>query len=162
MTMLADNPTQVQPTCGMRQVMQMLGITMRVLRRLEDEGVIRGVPQGTGTVYRVADIEAMLDQRRPYPDSCAMLPGRLCLVTYFMQAGADGPVKIGMSNNLRLRFKSLQTDCPFRVRCLGVLDGDREEEMHERFSAFRMLGEWFRPQPELIEFIAAHTRRFDR
>lgn len=75
---------------------------------------------------------------------------------YFIQAGKNGPIKIGQTDNgVDDRLKQLQTGCPYELRLLWVYDGHvfSEKEIHERFSHERIRGEWFRPSRKILDFI---------
>lgn len=79
-------------------------------------------------------------------------------VIYFIRAGAQGPVKIGYTaNDVRGRFNIIQVAHYETLHLLGCMPGDPETEvaLHERFSSYRIRGEWFRPCPELLALIAA-------
>lgn len=76
--------------------------------------------------------------------------------TYFVQAGPDGPIKIGSTRNLPVRLRSLSMMSPIPLKLLGIVKGDIEDRCHVRLDAFRVHGEWFLPSPELIEFIRAN------
>lgn len=74
---------------------------------------------------------------------------------YFVQA-ENGLIKIGVSNDPRARLRSLQTGSPVDLTLLGAAPGrgrEMEAELHERFAAHRVRGEWFQPAPELIAYI---------
>ena len=73
---------------------------------------------------------------------------------YFIQMGADGPVKIGHSTAPARRLSSLQTGCPVQLRLLSVTDGDEaaERATHERFAGLRIRGEWFSPGDDLLGY----------
>lgn len=73
--------------------------------------------------------------------------------TYFVQAGKDGPIKIGSTRNLIVRLRTLATMSPIPLRLLGVMKGDHEERCHLRLGAFRIHGEWFVPADTVLEFI---------
>jgi hypothetical protein len=75
---------------------------------------------------------------------------------YFARA-AGGPIKIGLSRSPQLRIDHLATGSPEDLRLLAVVPGNRERErqLHERFAAHRVRGEWFAPEPELLDFIGA-------
>jgi hypothetical protein len=79
--------------------------------------------------------------------------------TYFLQGDDGGPIKIGSTrSDPHLRAASLQTGYPFgRLRVVGLINGPQrlERELHKRFRALQMIGEWFRAAPELLAFIAA-------
>lgn len=77
-----------------------------------------------------------------------------CLV-YFIQSGVDGPIKIGITNNITARFKALQTGSPVGLRLLTTLPGSSvlESTLHQRFSHLRLHGEWFSSTDELLGFV---------
>jgi hypothetical protein len=51
--------------------------------------------------------------------------------------------------------KSLQTGCPGYLILLLSLEGRErtERQLHKRFRSLRVRGEWFRPGPDLLEFL---------
>lgn len=73
-------------------------------------------------------------------------------VVYFIQRGDR--IKIGYSTNLTTRLRALKGD-----RVLLALPGSRAHEsaLHELFKAHRIEGEWFRPDAEIMEFIASRA-----
>ncbi len=77
--------------------------------------------------------------------------------TYFLQAGEDGPIKIGSSRNLVVRLRTLATMSPIPLRLLGVMKGDHEEHCHMRLGAFRLRGEWFAPDETVLEFVRVNA-----
>ena len=75
---------------------------------------------------------------------------------YFIQVGTSGPIKIGYTSKpIKQRLASLQSANPKPLRLIATLDGDlfTETELHQRFQPHRGLGEWFDPDPDLIQFI---------
>ena len=64
---------------------------------------------------------------------------------YFIQSGASGPVKIGLSKAPARRVNKLQTGNPRELILRHVIPGDRniEDQLHNRFRAARIRGEWF-------------------
>jgi hypothetical protein len=72
---------------------------------------------------------------------------------YFVEM--QGYIKIGIAANWKKRISSLQVSSPFPVRHLIVLNAfvGFERQLHERFSAARVRGEWFEDCPEIREFI---------
>lgn len=64
---------------------------------------------------------------------------------YFIQSGASGPIKIGLSKAPTQRVSKLQTGNPRELILRHVIPGDRsvEDELHDRFKAARIRGEWF-------------------
>lgn len=73
--------------------------------------------------------------------------------TYFIQAGATGPIKIGSTKNLLIRLRTLCAMSPIPLKLLGVMKGDAEDRCHLRLGAFRIHGEWFAPSPVVLDFI---------
>lgn len=82
---------------------------------------------------------------------------------YFISDQLGGPVKIGTTKHLRERTLWLQGGYPHPLHVLGVLSGDYqlEAEMHRRFAASRLQGEWFQRTPELMEFIRHDAMNYD-
>lgn len=72
------------------------------------------------------------------------------LVTYFVQSGVGGPIKIGVTTNIQNRLQSLATGSAEPLTLLGTLKGNHERRLHERFAACRKSGEWFEPAAELL------------
>lgn len=64
---------------------------------------------------------------------------------YFFRETVHGSIKIGTSRDPNSRIVGVQTGCPFPVVLLGVIEGNetRELSLHEKFSAYRLCGEWF-------------------
>jgi hypothetical protein len=82
---------------------------------------------------------------------------------YFVQAGDDGPIKIGFAQHLETRLAGLRTDSPVPLVLRCSLPGTRADEkaMHRRFGDFWLRGEWFNPEPALVAFIAAQGGSVD-
>lgn len=76
---------------------------------------------------------------------------------YFIQAGGDGPIKIGFSLSPATRLAQLQTSMPDRLRLLAQRTGSRadERDLHKAFQVHRIRGEWFAPHQDLLDYIAA-------
>jgi Meiotically up-regulated gene 113 len=76
---------------------------------------------------------------------------------YFIQHEEGGPIKIGMSSDPeeRLRGININSHDP-RYKLLGVMPGGRTQEknLHIQFRHIRVHGEWFLPEPELLDYIA--------
>jgi hypothetical protein len=76
---------------------------------------------------------------------------------YFIQSN-NGPVKIGVAHDVEARAASLQTGNPYPLKVLAVIkQGGRtlERELHKRFAADRLGGEWFQNSISLQEVINA-------
>ncbi|MGV0964218.1 MAG: GIY-YIG nuclease family protein [Polynucleobacter sp.] len=78
-------------------------------------------------------------------------------VVYFMQAGPNGPVKIGHSRSLVTRLDAIRRHNAAEVVLLGAYSGGLREEQdaHRQLAAYRIRGEWFHPTPAVLDFMAA-------
>jgi hypothetical protein len=76
---------------------------------------------------------------------------------YFAQEDGTEAIKIGTSRHLKKRIGELTRDLPWKITLLATIDGWRETEcvVLRRFRHARIRGEWFRPVPELLEYIAS-------
>lgn len=83
---------------------------------------------------------------------------------YFIQAVSGGPIKIGVGSDPASRLLALQPGNPEQLRIAGVIRGGgyaRERDLHTRFRASRLYGEWFEPTPELLTLIESEADSFD-
>jgi hypothetical protein len=78
-----------------------------------------------------------------------------CPKVYFIEAIGLQRVKIGMTDNIKYRFDSLQSASPVPLKIMAVISGDRtlETYLHKRFKAHRLHGEWFILTDEMKEII---------
>lgn len=76
---------------------------------------------------------------------------------YVVQEEHSGLVKIGLSDDPWARHGKMQSDCPGKltVLCLEAGDGAYERELHARFSADRVRGEWFRYSDRIAAYVAS-------
>jgi DNA-binding Xre family transcriptional regulator len=74
---------------------------------------------------------------------------------YFVQQGDNGPIKIGVTNNVNKRLTALQGGSPVPLKLLVTFDGDQAFEafLHRKFAHLRVHNEWFKPARELLDFI---------
>jgi hypothetical protein len=73
--------------------------------------------------------------------------------TYFIQSSAGGPIKIGQAVNPKKRLSGLQTSHTVKLEILAVLNENRESELHGRFRALRVRGEWYRCERPLVDYL---------
>jgi hypothetical protein len=76
---------------------------------------------------------------------------------YFIETEcAERHIKIGIAADAQRRLVKLQMCCPYRLRLLAVIPGkaSMEKELHQRFIADRLHGEWFRKSDALLSLIA--------
>ncbi|MCW1431424.1 GIY-YIG nuclease family protein [Novosphingobium sp. JCM 18896] len=73
-------------------------------------------------------------------------------LVYFIQAGENGPIKIGTTTNLRMRVKKLQQAQAEKLAVRALRKGGvaTERKYHARFKAHHKRGEWFNPAPEIL------------
>src|SRR5665213_1992906 len=64
---------------------------------------------------------------------------------YFLQSMHGGPIKIGTTQSLIKRLKSISLLNPFELQLLLTMDGgyEREAQLHQQFKHLRHHGEWF-------------------
>lgn len=81
-------------------------------------------------------------------------PGLFSFV-YAIQAGEGGPIKIGVSDSPWARLKTLQQANSETLIPLAAWYTLKrvEKELHEIYAYARIRGEWFRPDPDLIELV---------
>ena len=75
---------------------------------------------------------------------------------YFVQESGVGFIKIGMSMNVEMRMCALLQGMPHDLTLLATMPGANRVEalVHAHFKHARVRGEWFRPVPELIEYVS--------
>lgn len=79
---------------------------------------------------------------------------------YFIQAGKDGPIKIGSCTHAPSRRSNIQSHNPEPIRIAGLVQGGfiLEMRLHSHFRKLHIRGEWFRCEDELKELV----QRFNR
>lgn len=106
------------------------------------------------------------DRKNSTPMAHGSSPRVLHSYTYFVCQGDF--VKIGATSNPERRINGLQTGFPDPLEVLVVVHSNviSESQGHLRFAHLRASGEWFRAEPELLDFIetlkseqAAHYER---
>lgn len=77
---------------------------------------------------------------------------------YFVKpVDADGPIKIGCSQEPEARLHAMDKMSPVRLEIAAQLPGGTilERRFHHRFRHLHSHGEWFRADDELIETVRA-------
>lgn len=83
---------------------------------------------------------------------------------YFIQAGENGPIKIGQSDNPEERLKQLQTANYQELKLLWIYDDTDDEvytesNLHEELSHLKIRGEWYSSERgEIKKFIHDYLR----
>jgi len=75
---------------------------------------------------------------------------------YLFKAGPF--FKIGFSRDVKARLRTIASNCPLPVELVcslpeGLSSKETERRLHKRFRTKRVRGEWFRLDPEDVEFI---------
>lgn len=111
-----------------------------------------------------AEFRAWLDSLSPaearevWRHTCGQLTGADGAVwIYAVQAGVDGPVKIGRTRNVRERLADLQSANGEELRLIAAWRGvpKTEQELHAEYADLRLRGEWFVATPELLRDMRA-------
>ena len=75
-------------------------------------------------------------------------------VVYLLSA--SDRLKIGKTKNVKQRINALRTGCPYPIECLGFIETNEctklEKALHEKFSQFRINGEWFEKNSCIISY----------
>lgn len=76
---------------------------------------------------------------------------------YILSAG--GRYKVGYSDNLGKRIKTLQTGCPWPIEVLNDIPSDQDTErmLHMWLKNFRVCGEWFEFPPNIVKWLKELT-----
>lgn len=78
---------------------------------------------------------------------------------YFASYGKRGPIKIGFSVDPELRLKDWSTGLPYVPTLLAQFPGSQKDEaiLHKQFAAYRLNGEWFRRNQELLALVKKYA-----
>lgn len=73
---------------------------------------------------------------------------------YIIGSGPNDPLKIGRARNIAQRLHNIQSGNPLPLRLLASFLSDNpsvaERNLHHKFHAHRLQGEWFSPAPEIF------------
>lgn len=100
-------------------------------------------------------LERLAAWKRPAPSPAATT------MIYFVQAQCPHAfIKIGIARDVEYRLRQIQALCPYEVRLLATMRGGvaDEAQLHIRFRAQHVRGEWFRPSAELLRLIAENRK----
>ena len=70
--------------------------------------------------------------------------------TYFVRHPKTKLIKIGKTIDVESRIKSLECGSGGKLHILAVLNGNKERELHKKFSNSRVHGEWFSDKDKVI------------
>lgn len=74
---------------------------------------------------------------------------------YFIAPVGGGNIKIGVTKNPQRRLRDLRNYSPLPLQTLACVPGNADDEckLHRMFFSAHSHGEWFRPSPEILNFI---------
>lgn len=78
------------------------------------------------------------------------------MTIYFIEMEGEGWIKIGFTaGDPKRRMAQLQTGQPQKLRLLGTIAGEKDAErgLHKELKNYRINGEWFRAEPEILKVI---------
>src|SRR3989304_4807088 len=81
------------------------------------------------------------------------------MLLYAIQAGVDGPIKLGKAQCPEERLRALQCGHHDGLRLLNYTPAISEREAHRQWKGLRQRGEWFRCTPVLLGWIREWTHR---
>ena len=129
----------------------MTEVAAAAMTRDQAERLTERIREAARDLNRASDEMARMRRAHPEAFTAQATPERL---VYLIQAGEDGPVKIGSARDPQARLRALQTASPLKLRLHVTVPGGyaKERELHERFGYFRMNGEWCEPIPEIFDW----------
>jgi len=83
---------------------------------------------------------------------------------YFIQGESGGPIKIGYTTDIYQRLKNLQSGHTDVLKLLLMVPGNFEYEhgLQDYFKECRLNGEWFKPEPQLLQYIEKELARANK
>ena len=74
---------------------------------------------------------------------------------YFLQLEGGGPIKVGYSQNPKMRMANLKHSCPYPLHFIGLGNGKRSDEkrFHDALHNHCIHGEWYRPDSPVLQMI---------
>lgn len=92
-------------------------------------------------------------------DATPVDPSSSCFVYFILDANSNA-IKIGWAKDVNKRMRTFQTSSPARLRLLksvkvkgAVAAQELERSLHQRFHANRLIGEWFKAEGDLLEYV---------
>ena len=80
---------------------------------------------------------------------------------YFIQS-ESGKIKIGYTTDLKLRIREFQNQFPDPIKLIGFIENEEpimEKALHALFRHHHDHNEWFKPHPEILEYIEKHQTK---
>lgn len=84
------------------------------------------------------------------------------MTVYFLQDITDGSVKIGCTQDLVLRTKTLENKLKCKLMLLRAVQGNFKTEkwIHSYFFDLKLTGEWFRFSPDMLTVSPPYEKDF--
>lgn len=82
-------------------------------------------------------------------------PGKMTGFIYFLQSETNDRIKIGYTVDIHNRIQGLQTEKKDKLVLLLMVPGNfgYETFLHKMFKQHNIEGEWFNPDPEILEYM---------
>lgn len=122
---------------------------------MKDVAGVAGLPEVNNFNWWDTDPPPKTPEKgRRNPLDCRTFPEMESVWTYFVQR-EDTLIKIGYTASPRRRLTSLRSKFGQSLKALAIVPATvaDEFETHQKFAHLRVEGEWFRPAPELWQFI---------
>ena len=106
---------------------------------------------------RTEEIRRRGQEEREHREAMKAAKRAAARVYFIQQDGPERLVKIGMTTReVSVRLRELQAghSCPLVVLTSAPGGRTQESDLHFRFAALRVSGEWFRPGADLMAYIA--------
>lgn len=77
-------------------------------------------------------------------------------VYFIRRKDGIGPIKIGSTRNVKNRLSGIQVGNPYKLKVIKEIYGEEflEKQYHKKFDNLKLIGEWFKPDGRLLEFIS--------
>jgi hypothetical protein len=167
------NATVDSPWRNLNEMAEILGVEPLVLRRMARKKLavhyriserifqfsMKDLPE---LQWQVTHLSHRVMPKRTAPPTIGELLENLQShrYVYFIRPVGGGPIKIGNTDKLDARFKTIQACCPVRLELLAYAHGGHllEKALHRKFRKSRLHGEWFRATPNLKKLISLLAR----
>lgn len=107
-------------------------------------------------VYKIQSVQVLAFHPEPRQWSKMSFS---CICYAVQQETHNGPIKIGITHNIKARVAALQNGCAHRLVVLGTWPGSREieKEIHRELKEYRMSGEWFQPSRAVMGLVSRYV-----
>lgn len=147
---MTTNHTEEQPLVSWGDIAAFLKVTKSTAKGVFQRNKIDCFKVGHRTAIFPSSLKEQLQKTAQSPQQRLNKE----MLIYFVQA-EDRGIKIGITDNIKGRLNALQNNSVLKLNLLGVIRGNikRESKIHERFKKYKIHGEWFEVQKEILTYI---------